>query len=210
MRNFDSWCAEHIDNTMANTKRLLSALNEWENMLGRHIMEPKETEQDRVQFVKFLRDTEKKIEEINRDLYRADQNFVTAIESGSKPSYAYESKNRSKKRRIKESVSGENIDGYAVQIQDMGKGYIHLVLFDSIEDAESAYKILKFVELFADDGGYASDEYYYSGIEEALCYADEIVNEVDWRREIDKDDVWTASDDTRYQIVGEVPLYVYW
>lgn len=92
MRNFDSWSAEHIDNCISYTKRLLSGLNEWYGMLGRHIMEPPETQNDRVAFVKFMRETEKKLEEINRDLYRADQNFVTAVESGSKPSYAYESK----------------------------------------------------------------------------------------------------------------------
>ena len=103
--------------------------------------------------------------------------------------------------------SKDNVDGYAVQINDMGKGYIHLALFDSIEDAETAYETL---ELIADDDGYDSDEHYNIDIENALYSADEIVNEVDWRREIDKDDVWTAADDTRYQIIGEVPLYVYW
>ena len=101
MINFDSWSAEHIDNCISYTKRLLSGLNEWCGMLGRHIMEPQETQSDRTAFVKFLRDTEKKLEEINRDLYRADQNFVTAVESGSKPSYAYESK----KLSVRESGS---------------------------------------------------------------------------------------------------------
>lgn len=111
-------------------------------------------------------------------------------------------------RMLRESK--DTVDGYAVQITDMGKGYIHLALFDSIEDAEAAYKTLKLIRLFADDDGYASDEHYYMDIENALDLADEIINEVDWRREIDKDDIWTAADDTRYQIIGEVPLYVYW
>lgn len=113
-------------------------------------------------------------------------------------------------RLIKESSEQNYVDGYAVQIHDMGKGYIHLALFGSKEDAETAYKTLKLIWRFADDGGYESDEHYDMDIENALDLADDIINEVDWRREIDKDNIWTAADDTRYQIVGEVPLYVYW
>jgi hypothetical protein len=108
MRNFDSWSAEHIQNCIDYSKRLLSGLNEWYGMLGRHIMEPQETQAARVAFVQFMRDTEKKLEEINRDLYRADQNFVTAVESGSKPSYAYESR----KLNVKEAAPvSEKING---------------------------------------------------------------------------------------------------
>ena len=36
--------------------------------------------------------------------------------------------------------SKDNVDGYAVQIHDMGKGYIHLLLFDNYNDAMDAYE----------------------------------------------------------------------
>ena len=165
MRNFDSWCAEHIDNTMANTKRLLSALNEWENMLGRHIMEPKETEQDRVQFVKFLRDAEKKLEEINRDLYRADQNFVTAIESGSKPSYAYESKNKSRKRRIKESIDTQY---YGVQVEDQyGDVY---VVYTNVDKGTTLKSFAEdFIFDYLDYSGYEEDDVTAENLAEDIC-----------------------------------------
>lgn len=120
MRNFDSWSAEHIDNCISYTKRLLSGLNEWYDMLGRHIMEPQETQNDRVAFVKFMRDTEKKLEEINRDLYRADQNFITAVESGIKPSYAYEgTKLRTRKSMTVNESSSHNYKKWTSIFQDM-------------------------------------------------------------------------------------------
>lgn len=150
------------------------------------------------------------VSKVNGVNYRLEKylNQVSALKKDISKVLTQESKSRYyRKSKIKESAGSGNIDGYAVQINDMGKGYIHLALFDSIEDAETAYETL---ELIADDDGYDSDEHYNIDIENALYSADEIVNEVDWRREIDKDDVWTAADDTRYQIIGEVPLYVYW
>lgn len=38
----------------------------------------------------------------------------------------------------------------------------------------------------------------------------DIVNEIDWRREVDNNNVWTSHDDTKYKIIDSVDLWLYW
>ena len=105
--------------------------------------------------------------------------------------------------RLNESF--DDIDGYAVDIRDMGKGYHHLLLFNDIADAEYAYDRLDDISDSDMD-----DEDITIAVNAVVDTCNEVVNEIDWRREIDKNDVWTAGDNTRYQIVGEVDLWLYW
>jgi hypothetical protein len=124
-----------------------------------------------------------------------------------------ESVKKKNSKSLKENLDG--VDGYAVDIHDMGKGYHHLLLFTDEDTAESAYNGLAECEEYADrgvdDDGYEYDEYALDdGINQISGMADEIVNEVDMRREVDRNDIWTAADDTRYQIIGSVDLWIYW
>ena len=124
-----------------------------------------------------------------------------------------ESVKKKNSKSLKENLDG--VDGFAVDIHDMGKGYHHLLLFTDKDTAESAYDGLVECEEYADRGvdadGYKYDEYALDdGINQISGMADEIVNEVDMRREVDRNDIWTAADDTRYQIIGSVNLWLYW
>ena len=124
-----------------------------------------------------------------------------------------ESVKKKNSKSLKENLDG--VDGFAVDIHDMGKGYHHLLLFTDKDTAESAYEGLAECEEYADrgvdDDGYEYDEYALDdGINQISGMADEIVNEVDMRREVDRNDIWTAADDTRYQIIGSVDLWIYW
>lgn len=133
---------------------------------------------------------------------------IEILDANYRRAKSFESKNTKRSgRKLQEDNS--SFDGYAVEIHDMGKGYIHLALFNDMNDAESAYDMLKNIESFSDDEGYESDEEYTLDIESALQLSDEIINEVDWRKEIDGD-IWTAGDGTIYKIVGRVSLYLYW
>ncbi len=79
------------------------------------------------------------------------------------------------------------------------------MLFSNLDDAEYAYDQLDDIsESDANEDEIAID----LGVIIDTC--DEVVNEIDWRREIDKNDVWTAGDDTKYQIIGNVDLWLYW
>lgn len=124
-----------------------------------------------------------------------------------------ESVKKKNSKSLRENLDG--VDGYAVDIHDMGKGYHHLLLFTDKDTADSAYDGLVECEEYADrgvdDDGYEYDEYALDdGINQISGMADEIVNEVDMRREVDRNDIWTAADDTRYKIVGSVDLWIYW
>ena len=106
---------------------------------------------------------------------------------------------------IKESSESNYVDGYAVDIRDMGNGYHHLLLFNDEADANYAYDQLDALsESDKDDEDIAMD------VDAIVDTCNEVVNEIDWRREIDSNDIWTAYDDTKYQIVGEVDLWLYW
>jgi len=115
-----------------------------------------------------------------------------------------ESKSRTRKRSIKEGI--EQVDGYAVQIHDMGKGYIHLLLFNDESTAEEVLESLEYLESAED----IDEEMFYAEVDYNVDIADDVVNEIDWRREVDNNDVWTASDDTKYKIIGSVDLWLYW
>lgn len=124
-----------------------------------------------------------------------------------------ESIKKKNSKSLKENLDG--VDGFAVEVHDMGKGYIHLFLYNIEEEADNAYDALRAISDWANDGvdadGYEFDDYAYGdAISQVADEADEIVNEVDWRREIDSEDIWTAADETRYKIIGRVSLYLYW
>lgn len=130
------------------------------------------------------------------------ENSLSAIKD-SLESYIKSHDKKESFRRLRESF--DDIDGYAVNIHDMGKGYHHLLLFNNLDDAEYAYDQLD--DISESD---ANEDEISFDLDAIIDTCDEVVNEIDWRREIDKNDVWTAGDDTRYQIIGNVDLWLYW
>ena len=126
-----------------------------------------------------------------------------------------ESKSRKSSRKlgIRESYD-DYVDGYAVKLHDYGKGYIHLLLFEDKYDAEDIYTQL---ESLSDGAEMLDDEefdieVFNDEVSSVIDKADEVVTEIDERREVDKNGIWTAVDDTKYQIINDVPvvLWLYW
>lgn len=112
--------------------------------------------------------------------------------------------NSNRRKSVKASAMG--VDGYAVQVRDMGKGYIHLLVYDTEEEAKNAYEDLYLLEWDA-----VTDDEYDMRVEYATNAAKDIISEIDWRRDIDKDNIYNY-DDGRIQIINDVSidLYLYW
>ena len=98
-------------------------------------------------------------------------------------------------------ASRNRVDGYAVKIHNYRTACYDLLLFDSKSDAVAAYQALEDLSYGADQGMYDEDEFNFA-LEDIFNSADEYVEEIDFRRAIDDNDVWTAGDDTRWQIVN--------
>lgn len=116
---------------------------------------------------------------------------------------------RANNRPVKASES--DVDGYAVKVHDMGKGYIHLFVYDTEEEADDAYNRLNSIRVDADYGDI--DDYEYEAlINIEIDSAKDIISEIDWRRNIDKNNVYSYDDDDAIQIVNDVaiPMYLYW
>ena len=181
---------------------MYSAINISDNELDMLIESP-----DFPRYRKEILESLNLIRSLAKDTARQLETTIKILDNGY--SYKNESVGSRKIRRKNVNESVDNVDGYAVQIRDMGKGYTHLLLFSTYDEAKNAYDSLDAVE----DAEYSDefDEYDLDMyIQSVLDSADDIVNEIDWRNEIDRNNVWTASDDTRYEIVGKVDLWLYW
>ena len=115
------------------------------------------------------------------------------------------------KRRYRRNLheNEDKLDGYAVAIKDTGKGYYHMITFDSKSDAETAYKALVKIGKDMDAGKYENDiKGFNKELDKVLDTADEVTNRID-KTEM-YNDYWEAFDETRYEIVGYVDLWINW
>lgn len=98
-----------------------------------------------------------------------------------------------------------NINGYAVQIHDMHDAMYDLLLFGNREDAEWASEQLEIISNRADNG--ELDDYEYRDmISDVFNMSDDYIEEINFRTEIDRNNVWTALDDSKWQIVNPVSV----
>lgn len=122
--------------------------------------------------------------------------------------YLFDVKASMSRRPIK-AARGRRVDGYAVEIRDMHDAMHDLLLFNNKDDAEWAYEQLNTIEHnFNTDYYYDDlDEYEYRDmISDIFNQADDYIEEIDFRREIDDNNVWTAYDDSTWQIVNDVQV----
>lgn len=127
-----------------------------------------------------------------------------------------ESKLRKYGRRMAESRKN-SVDGYAVEIRDMGRALVHLLLFDTLDEANNAYEALCNIERFADEGSYDDDEgykddWYDADISDVFDCAKELTDPIraDW--DVDKDGIWESYDGSRYKVINDgayVDLWLY-
>lgn len=114
-------------------------------------------------------------------------------------------------RRMAEDYDDEfegGINGYAVQIHDYTKGYINLLCYYNIDDAEYAEERLDALWYEAEDGNVSDEEYSYE-LSDILTFADNYIEEIDFRRNIDSDNCYSDRRYGRWQIINEVPCPVY-
>lgn len=98
-----------------------------------------------------------------------------------------------------------NVNGYAVQIHDMHDAMYDLLLFGNREDAEWASEQLEIISNRADNG--ELDDYEYRDmISDVFNMSDDYIEEINFRTEIDRNNVWTALDDSKWQIVNPVSV----
>lgn len=107
------------------------------------------------------------------------------------------------RRRPITAAKKPKVDGYAVNIRDMHDALHDLILFRNKDDAEWAYEQLNTIEQRANAGDIDDDE-YTDMISDVLNMSDDYVEEINFRREIDNNNVWTALDDSKWQIVNDV------
>lgn len=103
------------------------------------------------------------------------------------------------------------IAGYAVQIHDMQKGYIHLLVYSTKPEAEANYKRLRELWDYADNGE-VDDVEYTLIVDDVTQSANEVLEEINWRRDIDKNNVYRYNDDEdndAIQIVNDVAVPIY-
>lgn len=118
---------------------------------------------------------------------------------------------RTSGRRMTEDYDDEfegGINGYAVQIHDYTKGYINLLCYNDIEDAEYAEERLDALWQESEDGNISDEEYFYE-LSDILTFADSYIEEIDFRRNIDSDNCYSDRRYGRWQIINEVPCPVY-
>lgn len=98
-----------------------------------------------------------------------------------------------------------NINGYAVQIHDMHDAMYDLLLFGNREDAEWASEQLEIISNRMDNG--ELDDYEYNDmISYVFNMSDDYIEEINFRTEIDRNNIWTALDDSKWQIVNPVSV----
>ena len=127
--NFDAYCAGKIDEAGYFAQLITQTLGSWKKQINTHIMEPQDTARERKEVVDFLKSATKQLEQICRDIKRADVSFETAVESGKRHWSTYESKNRrNRKLSIKEDIEDKKYNAKAY-IGEYGRHG----LMDSIE-----------------------------------------------------------------------------
>lgn len=98
-----------------------------------------------------------------------------------------------------------DVNGYAVQIHDMHDAMYDLLLFGNREDAEWASEQLEIISNRADNG--ELDDYEYRDmISDVFNMSDDYIEEINFRTEIDRNNIWTAFDDSKWQIVNPVSV----
>ena len=98
-----------------------------------------------------------------------------------------------------------DVNGYAVKIHDMHDAMYDLLLFGNREDAEWASEQLEIISNRMDNG--ELDDYEYSDmISDVFNMSDDYIEEINFRTEIDHNDIWTAFDDSKWQIVNPVSV----
>ena len=108
-------------------------------------------------------------------------------------------------RKVVKASELTNINGYAVQIHDMHDAMYDLLLFGNREDAEWASEQLEIISNRADNG--ELDDYEYRDmISDVFNMSDDYIEEINFRTEIDRNNVWTALDDSKWQIVNPVSV----
>lgn len=127
-----------------------------------------------------------------------------------------ESKLRKHGRRMAESRRN-SVDGYAVEVRDMGRALVHLLLFNTVDEAEGAYETLCNIEHWADegvddDGNEYDEDLYDADIEAVFNWATELTDPIraDW--DVDKDGIWESYDGSRYKVINDgayVDLWLY-
>lgn len=109
------------------------------------------------------------------------------------------------RRRPITAAKKPKVDGYAVKIHDMHDAMYDLLLFNNENDADWAYEQLSAIEGRAEAG--AIDEFTYADfIGEIFNTSADYIEEIDFRHEIDSNDIWTALDDSKWQIVNAVSV----
>lgn len=107
-----------------------------------------------------------------------------------------------RKRRVMAARKRNAVDGYAVKVHNYRTACYDLFLFDNESDADAAYEGLEMLSYNAEQGMYDNEDEFNMDLELILDSANEYVEEIDFRRAIDDNDVWTADDGTRWQIVN--------
>lgn len=94
------------------------------------------------------------------------------------------------------------VDGYAVEIHNYRTACHDLLLFSNKRDAENAYDNLRIISDSIDEGLYESEYEVDEALNFVFDSADEYIEAIDFRREIDNNDIWSAGDGTKYKIVN--------
>lgn len=99
----------------------------------------------------------------------------------------------------------KGVDYYAVQYRDMGKAYMHLLGFKSKANAEDCLASLTEFEQQVNDSE-IDDVDYELILTDILNSADAVEDEIDYRRNIDENGIYTNIQDEKWKIIN----YPYW
>lgn len=98
--------------------------------------------------------------------------------------------------------------GYAINVHDMHDGMHDLLLFNDSNDAEWAENQLHIINDRVDNGD-IDDYEYYDMLHCVYKMADDYIEEINFRTEIDNNNVWTALDDSKWQIINIVSIPIW-
>lgn len=112
-------------------------------------------------------------------------------------------------RVIKES-NNVSLAGYAVVYRDMASGYQHLLMFATKDEALDAYNELDALSDQLDNGEIDKIDYDYA-IEDITNATEDMAFEVDFRHDIDGNNIYTEPYGTnrKWQIVNPVAVDLY-
>lgn len=112
-------------------------------------------------------------------------------------------------RLIRES-NNQRLTGYAVVYRDMASGYQHLFMFATEAEALDAYNGLDALSDQLDNGEIDKIDYDYA-IEDITNAAEDMAFEIDFRNDIDSNNIYTEPYGTnrKWQIVNPVAVDLY-